>query len=160
MAVTFAAIATLAVVAGEGAVDANQYGRAIAIVVLAAFELTLIFPSLADRAMRPFVDFGTKLSSSLGAPDAAIVPAFLLGAATGFLWAPCAGPILGLILTGAALNERSCSSRVSEQVSGTGSCSRWSRVCCNEALSPCGRVDQAGPGCCGTDFRSCDCLGR
>jgi len=28
----------------------------------------------------------------------------LLGVATGLLWAPCAGPILGLILTGAALN--------------------------------------------------------
>jgi thiol-disulfide isomerase/thioredoxin len=27
----------------------------------------------------------------------------LLGVATGFLWAPCAGPVLGLILTGAAL---------------------------------------------------------
>jgi thiol-disulfide isomerase/thioredoxin len=86
------------------AVDANQYGRAIAIVVLTAFGLTLIFPSLADRAMRPFVDFGAKLSASVGAQDAAILPSFLLGVATGFLWAPCAGPILGLILTGAALN--------------------------------------------------------
>src|SRR5262249_12985462 len=28
----------------------------------------------------------------------------LLGVATGLLWAPCAGPILGLILTGAAIN--------------------------------------------------------
>jgi cytochrome c biogenesis protein CcdA len=27
----------------------------------------------------------------------------LLGAATGLLWAPCAGPVLGLVLTGAAL---------------------------------------------------------
>ena len=27
----------------------------------------------------------------------------LLGIATGLLWAPCAGPVLGLILTGAAL---------------------------------------------------------
>jgi hypothetical protein len=27
----------------------------------------------------------------------------LLGAATGLLWAPCAGPILGLVLTGAAI---------------------------------------------------------
>ena len=104
MAVTFAAIATLAVVAGGWAVDANQYGRAIAIVVLAVFGLTLIFPSLADRAMRPFVNFGAKLSASVGAQDAAILPSFLLGVATGFLWAPCAGPILGLILTGAALN--------------------------------------------------------
>jgi cytochrome c biogenesis protein CcdA/thiol-disulfide isomerase/thioredoxin len=104
MAVTFAAIATLAVVAGGWAVDTNQYGRAIAMVVLAAFGLTLIFPGLADRAMRPFVNLGAKLSSSVGAQDAAIFPSFLLGVATGFLWAPCAGPILGLILTGAALN--------------------------------------------------------
>ena len=104
MAVTFAAIATLAVVAGGWVVDANQYGRATAIAVLAAFGLTLIFPSLADRAMRPFVSFGAKLSSSVGAQDAAILPSFLLGVATGFLWAPCAGPILGLILTSAALN--------------------------------------------------------
>ena len=104
MAVTFAAIATLAVVAGGWAVDANQYGRTIALIVLAAFGLALIFPSLADRAMRPLVNFGTKLSSSVGAQDAAILPSFLLGVATGFLWAPCAGPILGLILTGAALN--------------------------------------------------------
>src|SRR5262249_57443653 len=32
-----------------------------------------------------------------------ITPAFVLGIASGLLWAPCAGPILGLILTGAAL---------------------------------------------------------
>ena len=31
----------------------------------------------------------------------------LLGVATGLLWAPCAGPILGLVLTGAALNGAS-----------------------------------------------------
>jgi cytochrome c biogenesis protein CcdA/thiol-disulfide isomerase/thioredoxin len=104
MAVTFAAIATLAGVAGGWAVNANQYGRAVAMVVLAAFGLTLLLPGLADRATKPFVNFGAKLSSSIGAHDAAILPSFLLGVATGFLWAPCAGPILGLILTGAALN--------------------------------------------------------
>jgi cytochrome c biogenesis protein CcdA/thiol-disulfide isomerase/thioredoxin len=104
MAVTFAAIATLAVVAGSWAVAANQYGRAIALVVLAAFGLTLIFPGLADHAMRPLVNLGAKLSSSIGAQGDAILPSFLLGVATGLLWAPCAGPILGLILTGAALN--------------------------------------------------------
>ena len=31
------------------------------------------------------------------------MPSLLLGVATGLLWAPCAGPVLGLILTGAAL---------------------------------------------------------
>jgi thiol-disulfide isomerase/thioredoxin len=33
-----------------------------------------------------------------------VVQSAILGVATGLLWAPCAGPILGLILTGAALN--------------------------------------------------------
>jgi cytochrome c biogenesis protein CcdA/thiol-disulfide isomerase/thioredoxin len=108
MAVTFAAVATLAAVAGSWAVDANQYGRAVAIALLAAFGLTLIFPHLADRAMRPLVDLGAKLSASAqGAADterASILSSLLLGVATGLLWAPCAGPVLGLILTGAALN--------------------------------------------------------
>ena len=31
----------------------------------------------------------------------------LIGVATGLLWAPCAGPILGLVLTGAALQGAS-----------------------------------------------------
>jgi cytochrome c biogenesis protein CcdA/thiol-disulfide isomerase/thioredoxin len=108
MAFTFAAVATLAAVAGSWAVDANQYGRAVAIALLAIFGLTLIFPHLADRAMRPLVNLGAKISTS--AQSAAetkrspILESLLLGVATGLLWAPCAGPVLGLILTGAALN--------------------------------------------------------
>src|ERR1700751_5007184 len=108
MAVTFAAVATLAAVAGAWVVDANEYGRTIAMVLLAVFGWTLIFPGLADRLMKPFVDFGATLSSSAerGETDRgnAVLPSFVLGIATGFLWAPCAGPVLGLILTGAALN--------------------------------------------------------
>ena len=108
MAVTFAAVATLAAVAGAWVVDANEYGRTIAMVLLAVFGLTLIFPGLADRVMKSFVDFGATLSSSAerGESDRgnAVLPSFVLGIATGFLWAPCAGPVLGLILTGAALN--------------------------------------------------------
>ncbi len=108
MTVTFAAVATLAAVAGSWAVNANQYGRDAAIVLLALFGLTLLFPSLADWAMRPLVTLGASLSQSADDAEASkrssIVSSFLLGVATGFLWAPCAGPVLGLILTGAALN--------------------------------------------------------
>jgi cytochrome c biogenesis protein CcdA/thiol-disulfide isomerase/thioredoxin len=111
MALTFAVVATLAAVAGGWVVEANQYGRMAALVLMAAFGLTLVFPELADRAMRPLVGVGVKLSASAereaGEHDAAIVPSLLLGVATGFLWAPCAGPVLGLILTGAALNGAS-----------------------------------------------------
>ena len=105
MAVTFAAIATLAAVAGGWAVAANQYGRSAAIALLALFGLTLIVPSLADRLARPFVALGARLSRSAegATSERAVLPSVLLGVATGLLWAPCAGPVLGLILTGAAL---------------------------------------------------------
>jgi cytochrome c biogenesis protein CcdA/thiol-disulfide isomerase/thioredoxin len=113
MAITFAAVATLAAVAGGWVVEANQYGRIAALSLMAAFGLTLIFPTLADRVMQPLVGIGAKLSASAeheaGEHRATIVPSLLLGVATGFLWAPCAGPVLGLILTGAALNGANAS---------------------------------------------------
>jgi cytochrome c biogenesis protein CcdA/thiol-disulfide isomerase/thioredoxin len=113
MALTFAVVATFAAVAGGWVVDANQYGRMAALALMAAFGLTLLFPELADRLMQPLVGVGARLSASAerdaGERNAAIVPSLLLGIATGFLWAPCAGPVLGLILTGAALKGASAS---------------------------------------------------
>jgi len=108
MAVSFAAIATLATVGGSWAVHANAWGRALALVLLALFGLTLLLPALADRLMRPLVALGDRLSSRAGA-EAGIGASLLLGVATGLLWAPCAGPILGLILTGAAIRGASAS---------------------------------------------------
>src|ERR1700761_4548398 len=55
MAATFAAVASLAAVGGGWAVQANQYGRWIAIVLMAAFGIALLFPSIADHATRPLV---------------------------------------------------------------------------------------------------------
>ncbi len=110
MALTFALVATLAAVGGGWAVAANQYGRAAALLLLALFGVTLLFPALADRAMRPLVRLGSRLSESAAASEQSrggVLPSFLLGIATGLLWAPCAGPILGLILTGAALQGAS-----------------------------------------------------
>jgi cytochrome c biogenesis protein CcdA/thiol-disulfide isomerase/thioredoxin len=104
MAVTFAAFAAVATVGGSWVVRANTYGRWIALVVLAIFGLTLLWPALADWLARPFVKLGSQLAqpSANGAQPSAL-RSLLLGVATGLLWAPCAGPILGLILTGAAL---------------------------------------------------------
>jgi cytochrome c biogenesis protein CcdA/thiol-disulfide isomerase/thioredoxin len=110
MAVTFAAVATLAAVAGGWAVEANQYGRFAAITLLALFGLALLFPSLADWLARPLVGFGVRLSQTAeqgAAEGSTAISSLLLGVATGFLWAPCAGPVLGLILTGAALQGAS-----------------------------------------------------
>src|SRR5277367_2219161 len=105
MGLTFAVVATLAAVGGGWAVQANEYGRYIAIALLALFGVTLLFPELSDRLTRPLVALGGRLSESADRNENAgsVWPSLLLGVATGLLWAPCAGPVLGLILTGAAL---------------------------------------------------------
>lgn len=109
MAATFAVVATLAAVGGGWAVAANQYGRWFALVVLALLGLTLLLPRLADRLMQPLVRLGGRLSAAADAREGgpSVWSSLLLGVATGFLWAPCAGPILGLILTGAAIQGAS-----------------------------------------------------
>jgi cytochrome c biogenesis protein CcdA/thiol-disulfide isomerase/thioredoxin len=107
MAATFALVATLAAVGGSWAVQANDYGRAASLFLLALFGVTLLFPELAARATAPLVALGVGLSQSAEnrrrSQGSTIVPSLLLGIATGLLWAPCAGPILGLVLAGAAL---------------------------------------------------------
>ena len=111
MAATFAAVATLAAFGGGWAVAANEYGRYAAMALLALFGIILLFPSLSDRLTRPLVSLGARLSQSADRASrsggSAIAASLLLGVATGLLWAPCAGPVLGLILTGAALQGAS-----------------------------------------------------
>jgi len=108
MALTFAVVATLAAVGGGWAVEVNRYGRIAAIVLLAGFGLILLFPALSDRLTRPVVALGNRLSQVADqGGKSSVAASLLLGVATGLLWAPCAGPILGLILTGAALQGAS-----------------------------------------------------
>jgi cytochrome c biogenesis protein CcdA/thiol-disulfide isomerase/thioredoxin len=105
MALTFAGVATLAAVGGSWAVRVNSWGRWAALALLTVFGLALLSRRLADWASRPLVAFGNRvLASGEREGRASVVQSLLLGFATGFLWAPCAGPILGLILTGAALS--------------------------------------------------------
>jgi len=106
MALTFAAVATLAAVGGSWAVQINQYGRVAALILLTAFALTLLSRRLADLLARPFISLGNRLAAGPAASgsDPGSARSLLLGVATGLLWAPCAGPILGLVLTGAAIS--------------------------------------------------------
>ncbi|WP_282298209.1 cytochrome c biogenesis protein DipZ [Stenotrophomonas sp. PS02289] len=111
MAVMFAAVASLAAVGSQWVAQANQVGRWIALVVMALFAVALLLPRVADALLSPFQRAGARLSARADAADAAgrggVGTSLLIGVATGLLWAPCAGPILGLILTGAALQGAS-----------------------------------------------------
>jgi cytochrome c biogenesis protein CcdA/thiol-disulfide isomerase/thioredoxin len=102
MALTFALISSLAVVSSEWVIQASNSGRYAALIVMSVFALSLISARIGDWLTRPFVMLGNRLD-----PDtrkkAGPMGSIMLGVATGLLWAPCAGPILGVILTGAML---------------------------------------------------------
>jgi cytochrome c biogenesis protein CcdA/thiol-disulfide isomerase/thioredoxin len=106
MAATFAIVATLAAVGGGWAIQANAIGRWAALVLLALFGIALVFPSVSDRLTRPLVALGSRMTEREGQKDSAWSSA-VLGIAAGLLWAPCAGPILGIIFTAAALQGAS-----------------------------------------------------
>jgi cytochrome c biogenesis protein CcdA/thiol-disulfide isomerase/thioredoxin len=102
MALTFALVATAAAFGGHWVVRLNQGGRYVAIAIFLVLGLTLLFPSLAEALTRPLVQAGAKIQGGPSS-EASVGKSFVLGISTGLLWAPCAGPILGLILTGAAI---------------------------------------------------------
>ena len=111
MAVTFVAVASLAAVGGGWVVAANDYGRLAALTLMAVFGIALLLPDVSDRLTRPLVALGSRLMQSADpghrTDRASLLSSLVLGVATGLLWAPCAGPVLGLILTGAALQGAS-----------------------------------------------------
>jgi cytochrome c biogenesis protein CcdA/thiol-disulfide isomerase/thioredoxin len=112
MAVTFAALSTLAAVGGAWAVHVNNYGRLVALALLTVSALALLSRRFGDWITRPLVALGNRLTSGDMAGRSSPGTSALLGVATGFLWAPCAGPILGVILTGAALRGPSATTTI------------------------------------------------
>src|ERR1700729_4092796 len=82
MALTFAGFAAIATVGGAWVVRANQYGRIAALVILAVFGLTLLWPALADRLTRPLVQLGSRLANSASADqNPSVLRSLLLGVA-------------------------------------------------------------------------------
>src|SRR5712672_1264422 len=74
MAASFAGIASLAAVGGAWAVRLNQYGRWIALALMAAFALTLLSRRLAEWATRPLVALGNRLLPAGGERQDSLVP--------------------------------------------------------------------------------------
>lgn len=102
MVLTFALVSSLAVVSSEWVIQANNTGRHVALVVMALFALSLISARISGWLASPFVLLGNRLDPQTRKMSGPL-GSLMIGVATGLLWAPCAGPILGVILTGAML---------------------------------------------------------
>ncbi|SNS82834.1 cytochrome c biogenesis protein DipZ [Pseudomonas segetis] len=102
MAFTFALISSLAVISSAWVIQASNSGRYIALVVMALFAVSLISSRVGEWLTRPFVRLGNRLDPATRQISGPL-PSIMLGVATGLLWAPCAGPILGVILSSAML---------------------------------------------------------
>lgn len=99
LAVTFAVVATAATATASWVSRANEAGRWLAMALLAAVGAALMFPRVAAVVSRPAVWLGLRLDTSTVASSRA--RAFVVGSAIGLLWAPCAGPVLGLVVAAA-----------------------------------------------------------
>lgn len=102
MGLSFTLFGVLSAAGGNWVIHVNQYGRYFAMLVFAIVGLTLLFPLFAQRLLQPIVNLGGRLQQRAAGSDS-IASSLLVGASVGLLWAPCAGPILGLVLAGAAL---------------------------------------------------------
>lgn len=98
----FATLASLAAVSANWVIETSVWGRYLALAILTLSALALLSARVGTCLSRPWLWLGARLQG-----DARRLPpalsAWLLGVASGLLWAPCAGPILGLILSGAML---------------------------------------------------------
>ena len=120
MVLTFALISSLAVVSSEWVIQANNTGRHVALVVMALFALSLISARISGWLASPFVLLGNRLDPQTRKMSGPL-GSLMIGVATGLLWAPCAGPILGVILTGAMLQGANAQTSLLLVVYGLGS---------------------------------------
>jgi cytochrome c biogenesis protein CcdA/thiol-disulfide isomerase/thioredoxin len=94
LAFTFATVALVYLIDALGLPD--DLLRTVAIVVLAVFGITLLVPPLSDRVEA----FATRLTGGpRGVGGEGFLGGLVLGASLGFVYAPCAGPILASVIT-------------------------------------------------------------
>ena len=97
LALAFTGAALFASATARWLLVANEIGRHAALLLLALLGITLLSTRAAEWVARPATRAGATL---LGAPSGAASPwrNVVIGMAIGLLWAPCAGPILGLLI--------------------------------------------------------------
>src|ERR687894_1354276 len=91
---TIAIVALASVIDGVGLPDSTV--RTLAVVVLAVFGVSLLVPSLAARVEAPLSRLARFRPRG---PGDGFWSGLLVGAGLGFVYAPCAGPILAAVVS-------------------------------------------------------------
>ena len=101
LALAFTGAALIASVTAHWLLVANEIGRNAALALLAVVGLCLLSTRAADWFTRPVTRAGAAMLGGQSAP-ATPVRNVVVGMAIGLLWAPCAGPILGILIAASA----------------------------------------------------------
>jgi cytochrome c biogenesis protein CcdA/thiol-disulfide isomerase/thioredoxin len=113
---TLAIVALASVIDGVGLAD--DFARTAAVVVLALFGVALLWPRLGllvERALAPLQRLGPRDRGS------GFWSGLMVGGALGFLYAPCAGPILAAVISLSATQGASAELVVVALAYGAGS---------------------------------------
>ena len=116
----FAVLASLATLSANWVIEASVWGRHLALAILTLSALALLSARVGAWVSRPWLWLGNRLHGDARRLSPGL-SAWLLGVASGLLWAPCAGPILGLILSGAMLEGASANTSLLLFAFGLGS---------------------------------------
>lgn len=98
MALMFGAVSRLVTVASGWVVNLTLAGRGLALAFFALVGLSLLSQRVAQRLTSPLVALGNQLNDA-SSRQRGWIGSLLAGLAVGLLWAPCAGPVLGAILS-------------------------------------------------------------
>ncbi|MDE3070052.1 MAG: cytochrome c biogenesis protein DipZ, partial [Acidobacteriota bacterium] len=99
---TFATVALVYLIAALGL--PNALLRTLAVLVLLTFGISLLVPYLGDRVEAWLSRVGPRIGSRVGASRRAegFWSGALVGVGLGFVYAPCAGPVLAGVITASA----------------------------------------------------------
>ena len=98
MVLMFTAVALLVSVTSHWVTGVTAAGRWIALGFLTLVALTLLSSRMAQWLSRPLLVLGNRINDE-SYRQQGLAAALLSGMAIGLLWSPCAGPILGAILS-------------------------------------------------------------
>jgi cytochrome c-type biogenesis protein len=78
----------------------------IAAVIIALFGLTMVFPTIQTRIFSQLEPIVHRIAPRTNPGSTDLWSGFILGVSLGLVWSPCAGPVLGSILTLVATNQQ------------------------------------------------------